>query len=72
MSLAAGLTARFGDQRFARQTLTNLSGYIGLDGAFRFLANGLNQRSLAIYQINNGQAVLVEQAPRTFARRPGT
>ena len=68
MSLAAGLTARFGDQRFAQQTLTNPSGYIGLDGAFRFLSNGLNQRSLAVYQINNGKAVLVDPAPRTFAR----
>ena len=68
VSLAAGLTARFGDQRFAQQTLTNPSGYIGLDGAFRFLSNGLNQRSLAIYQINNGKAVLVNPAPRTFAR----
>ncbi len=68
VSLAAGLTARFGDQRFAAATLTNPSGYIGLDGAFRFLSNGLNQRSLAIYQINNGKAVLVDRAPRTFAR----
>lgn len=70
-SLAAGLTARFGDQRFAQATLTNPSGYIGLDGAFRFLPNGLNQRGLAVYQINNGKAVQVDPAPRTFAR-PGT
>lgn len=70
-SLAAGLTARFGDQRFAQATLTNPSGYIGLDGAFRFLPNGLNQRGLAVYQINDGKAVQVDPAPRTFAR-PGT
>ena len=68
VSLAAGLTARFGDSRFAQATLTNPSGYIGLDGAFRFLSNGLNQRSLAVYQINNGKAVLVSPAPRTFTR----
>jgi ABC-type branched-subunit amino acid transport system substrate-binding protein len=68
VSLAAGLTARFGDQRFAQATLTSPSGYIGLDGAFRFLSNGLNQRSLAVYQINTGKAVLVSPAPRTFAR----
>ena len=68
VSLAAGLTARFGDRRFAAETLTNPSGYIGLDGAFRFLSNGLNQRSLAVYQINNGKSVLVDRAPRTFAR----
>ena len=68
VSLAAGLTARYGDQRFAQATLTNPSGYIGLDGAFRFLANGLNQRGLAVYQISNGKAVMVSPAPRTFAR----
>jgi ABC-type branched-subunit amino acid transport system substrate-binding protein len=68
VSLAAGLTARFADRRFSAETLTNPSGYIGLDGAFRFLQSGLNQRSLAIYQISNGKAVLVEPAPRTFAR----
>ncbi len=72
VSLAAGLTARFGDRRFAQETLTNPSGYIGLDGAFRFLPNGLNQRSLAVYQISNGKAVLVSPAPKTFARPPGT
>ncbi len=71
-SLAAGLSARFGDQRFSEQTLTNPSGYIGLDGAFRFLSNGLNQRGLAVYQIANGKPVLVDPAPRTFARAPGT
>jgi ABC-type branched-subunit amino acid transport system substrate-binding protein len=71
-SLAAGLTARFGDKRFAPDTLTNPSGYIGLDGAFRFLPNGLNQRALAVFQINNGKAVLVDAAPKTFARPPGT
>jgi ABC-type branched-subunit amino acid transport system substrate-binding protein len=72
VSLAAGLTARFGDRRFSQDTLTNPSGYIGLDGAFRFLPNGLNQRSLAVFQINNGTAVLVSPAPKTFARAPGT
>jgi ABC-type branched-subunit amino acid transport system substrate-binding protein len=71
-SLAAGLAARFGDQRFAEATLTNPNGFIGIDGAFRFLPNGLNQRGLAVYQIQKGQAVMVDPAPKTFARLPGT
>ena len=71
-SLAAGLTARFGDQRFSAQTLTNANGFIGIDGAFRFLQNGLNQRGLAVYQIVKGQATVVDPAPKTFARAPGT
>jgi hypothetical protein len=71
-SLAAGLAARFGDQRFAEATLTNPNGFIGIDGAFRFLPNGLNQRGLAVYQIQKGQATVVDPAPKTFTRAPGT
>jgi ABC-type branched-subunit amino acid transport system substrate-binding protein len=71
-SLAAGLAARFGDQRFAAQTLTNPNGFIGLDGAFRFLPNGLSQRGLAVYQVGNGKATVVDPAPKSFARVPGT
>jgi ABC-type branched-subunit amino acid transport system substrate-binding protein len=71
-SLAAGLAARFGDQRFADATLTNPNGFIGIDGAFRFLPNGLNQRGLAVYQIQKGQATMVDPAPKTFTRAPGT
>ena len=71
-SLAAGLASRFGDQRFSAQTLTNPNGFIGIDGAFRFLQNGLNQRGLAVYEIKGGQAVMVDPAPKSFARAPGT
>ena len=71
-SLAAGLASRFGDQRFSAQTLQNPNGFIGVDGAFRFLQNGLNQRGLAVFEIKGGQAVIVEPAPKTFARVPGT
>src|SRR5690606_14615310 len=46
-SLAAGLTARFGERRFAQEVLTSPSGFIGIDGAFRFLADGTNERGLA-------------------------
>jgi hypothetical protein len=71
-SLAAGLAARFGAERFAAQTLTNPNGFIGVDGAFRFLQNGLNQRGLAVYEIKNGQEVIIDPAPKSFARTPGT
>ncbi len=66
-SLAAGLAARFGPERFSAQVLTSSSGFIGLDGAFRFADNGLSQRGLAIYQIENGQIQVIDPAPKTFA-----
>jgi ABC-type branched-subunit amino acid transport system substrate-binding protein len=71
-SLAAGLASRFGADRFTEQTLTNPNGFIGVDGAFRFLQNGLNQRGLAVFEIQNGQAVIVDPAPKSFARAPAT
>lgn len=71
-SLAAGLAARFGAERFAQATLTNPNGFIGVDGAFRFLASGLNQRGLAVFEIQNGAAAVIDPAPKTFARAPGT
>ena len=59
---------RFGAQAFSDQVLTNPSGFIGIDGAFRFLSNGTNERGLAIYQINRGQLQVVDPAPKSFAR----
>jgi len=65
-SLAAGLTSRFGAQRFSVETLTNSAGFLGVDGAFRLLPNGTNQRALAIYEVSNGKAQIVEPAPTSF------
>ncbi len=67
-SLAAGLASRFGADRFSAQTLTNASGFIGIDGAFRFLSNGTSQRGLAIYEIDRGKVKVADPAPRTFAK----
>lgn len=67
-SLASGLSARFGDRRFSAEVLTSASGFIGIDGAFRFLSNGLNERGLAIYRIDRGQVTIIDPAPRTFTR----
>ncbi len=65
--LAAGLAARYGERRFAFETLTNPSGFTGVDGAFRLLPDGLNQRSLAVYEIAGGSARMIDPAPRSFA-----
>jgi ABC-type branched-subunit amino acid transport system substrate-binding protein len=67
-SLAAGLTGRFGATAFSEKVLTNPSGFIGIDGAFRLLPNGLNERGLAVYEIRSGAAVAIDPAPKTFSR----
>ncbi len=66
--LAAGLTANFGAQAFTAATITNPNGFKGMDGAFRFLANGANQRGLAIYEIGRGDMRAIDAAPVDFSR----
>ncbi|MBB5753871.1 penicillin-binding protein activator [Prosthecomicrobium pneumaticum] len=68
VSLAAGLAARFGEQRFAPDTIANPSGFLGIDGAFRFLPDGTNQRGLAVYELGTGAPTLLDPAPRSFSR----
>ena len=70
-SLAAGLSGRFGAERFKDATLTSSSGFIGIDGAFRLLPSGLNERGLAVYEIDAGTAKIIDPAPKSFAK-PGT
>lgn len=66
-SLAAALARVQGAQRFAETTLTASSGFQGADGVFRFRADGLNERGLAVMQISGGQASVVSPAPRSFS-----
>ncbi|MCW5696988.1 MAG: penicillin-binding protein activator [Bauldia sp.] len=71
--LAAGLTARFGESRFAAATLTDPNGFRGMDGAFRFLSDGSNQRTLAVYQITGGGGrTTIDPAPSSFAAQTAT
>ncbi len=67
VSLAIGLSNRFGAQAFTEKVLTNPSGFVGVDGAFRFTATGTSQRTLAVYQIERGQPMIVSPPPTTFS-----
>jgi hypothetical protein len=67
-SLAAGLSARFGKAGFSTANLANPNGFIGVDGAFRFLPDGTNQRQLAVYELGGGTPIQIDRAPQTFAR----
>ena len=72
MLLTAALTQSQGEQRFAEGTLTNPSGFQGMDGLFRFRSDGTNERGLAVMQIEAGAAKVVSPAPKTFAGgKPG-
>ena len=57
VSLAVALAHRPGPDRFSDAILTNHAGFNGADGVFRFRSNGLNDRALAIMEINGNTAV---------------
>ncbi len=46
--------------------LTQGSGFAGVNGIFRLLSNGTNERGLAVAQIRNNQVVVIDPAPRSF------
>ena len=67
VSLVAALARTQGDRRFSAQVLANPAGFNGSDGVFRFRADGPNERGLAVLQIMNNGAAVLNPAPRSFA-----
>jgi branched-chain amino acid transport system substrate-binding protein len=52
---------------FPIRNLTDNGGFIGLDGAFRFQPNGLSERMLEVQEVQRGQFVTIDAAPKAFA-----
>lgn len=46
--------------------LTDSGGFLGLDGPFRFMSNGVGQRAFEIRQVGNGAFTVVDPAPTGF------
>ncbi len=65
-SLVAALARAQGAQRYSPAVLTNPSGFNGVDGVFRFRAEGPNERGLAVMQISGGMATVVSPAAQRF------
>ena len=57
-------------QRFSEQTLTNSSGFAGIDGIFRFRPDGTNERGLAVLRVSPTGGQVVSPPPKAF--NPGT
>ena len=70
VALVAALVKTQGPQRFSEQVLTGASGFAGIDGIFRFHADGTNERGLAVLRVAPGGGQVVSPAPRSFP--PGT
>jgi ABC-type branched-subunit amino acid transport system substrate-binding protein len=67
VALVAALVKTQGEQRFSDQVLTNPSGFAGIDGLFRFRADGTNERGLAVLRVTPNGAQVVSPPPRAFA-----
>jgi ABC-type branched-subunit amino acid transport system substrate-binding protein len=66
VALVAALARTQGGQRFAPEVLTNASGFAGIDGLFRFRADGSNERGLAVMRVATGGGVPVAGSPKSF------
>ncbi len=53
-------------QRFSPQVLTNPSGFTGIDGLFRFRADGTNERGLAVLRVTPSGPQTISPPPRSF------
>ena len=49
-----------------RSALTQGSGFVGVNGVFRLLSDGTNERGLAVARIQNNQVSVIDPAPRSF------
>ncbi|MFY9838941.1 MAG: penicillin-binding protein activator [Xanthobacteraceae bacterium] len=66
VALIAALVKTQGAQPFTQQILTNPSGFSGIDGLFRFRADGTNERGLAVLKVGTSGAQIVSPALRSF------
>lgn len=66
VSLMAALVNAGGEAGLNDAAIQNPSGFSGVDGIFRFRADGTNQRGLAIMQIANASSQIIDPAPRSF------
>jgi len=66
VALVAALARTQGSQRFSPEVLTNPSGFAGIDGLFRFRADGTNERGLAVMKVATGGGVAVAGSPKSF------
>jgi branched-chain amino acid transport system substrate-binding protein len=71
VALVAALTKTQGPQRFSEGVLTNGSGFTGIDGLFRFRADGTNQRGLAVLRVAPSGGQIISPSPKSFGGASG-
>jgi hypothetical protein len=66
VALVAALSRTQGGKRFTTEVLLNASGFAGIDGLFRFRAEGTNERGLAVMRVASGGPTPIAGSPRSF------
>jgi ABC-type branched-subunit amino acid transport system substrate-binding protein len=67
VALIAALVKTQGPARFSTEVLTNPSGFSGIDGLFRFRADGTNERGLAVLRVATSGGQIISPAPKSFS-----
>lgn len=65
-AMSAVLARSGGDKPYTRSAMTHPRGFAGIDGVFRFRADGLSERGLAILEIQSGRLRVIDPAPTAF------
>lgn len=66
MALVANIVRTQRAPTFSERTLTEPSGFVGLDGIFRFHKSGLVERGLAVFEVTSSEFLKIEDAPNSF------
>ncbi len=66
VALVAALTKTQGKQRFSEEILTNVSGFTGIDGLFRFRPDGTSQRGLSVMKVTPTGGQVISPPPKAF------
>lgn len=53
-------------RKFPVGKMLSAEGFLGLDGPFRFRANGVGERAMEVRQVGNGTVTVVDAAPTRF------
>lgn len=66
VAAVGALVATGSPDALSRANLTQSSGFAGVNGVFRLLADGTNERGLAVVEIQSGKVQVIDPAPRSF------
>ncbi|MEM6636614.1 MAG: penicillin-binding protein activator [Pseudomonadota bacterium] len=67
MAAIGALIASGQANALSTSALTQSQGFAGVNGVFRLLSDGTNQRALAVAEIQESQVVVIDPAPRSFS-----